>query len=93
LCPFLSITYNRNKFDNSSKERINFLLYYKWNNFYKKNVDVEHIVIAKMFGGKINYLLKGSAKRQPTKKRMIVFGGSISKFFFSNIPLKERMWH
>ncbi len=35
-----------NKFENSSKEKINFLLQDKCNNFFKKHVDAKHIVIA-----------------------------------------------
>ncbi len=30
---------------------------------------------------KINFVLEEREERQPTKKRMIVFGGSKSKFF------------
>jgi hypothetical protein len=44
-------------------------------------VDVEHIDIAKTFEEEINFLLKGSVERQPTKKRTIVSSGSIVKFF------------
>jgi len=55
----LSRTCNKNKFENSSKEKTDFLLQNKWNNFSKKHVDVEHIVIAKMFEKEVNFLLKG----------------------------------
>jgi hypothetical protein len=44
-------------------------------------VDVEHTVITKMFEEKVNSLLKGSVEKQSTKKKMIIFNGSISKFF------------
>jgi hypothetical protein len=53
-------------------------------------VDVEYIVIAKMFEEEVNFLLKGSAEKQPTKKRRIVFGGSISKFFFVKNSFKRK---
>jgi hypothetical protein len=57
-------------------------------------VDVEHTGTAKMFEEKVNFLLKGSVERQPTKKITIVYGGSISKFFFMlKIPSKERTCH
>jgi hypothetical protein len=59
LYPLLSRTCNKNKFENSSKEKTDFLLQNKWNNFSKKHVDVEHIVIAKMFEKEVNFLLKG----------------------------------
>jgi hypothetical protein len=35
--------------------------------------------------------LKGKEKRQKAKKRAVVFGGSISKFFLSKILSKKRM--
>jgi hypothetical protein len=55
-------------------------------------VDVEHIVIAKMFEEEVNSFLKGREERQPAKKRTILFGGSISKLLFlSNISSKKRM--
>ncbi len=44
-------------------------------------MDVEHIDIEKTFEEEINFLLKGSAEKQPTKKRTIVSGGSIVTFF------------
>ncbi len=62
----------------------------------KKHVDVEHIVIAKMFEKEINFLLKRRKEKQPTKKRAIVFGGSKFKIFLiknsfkeKDVPLKE----
>jgi hypothetical protein len=36
LYPLLLRTYNKNKFENSSKERTDFLLQDKWNKFSKK---------------------------------------------------------
>ncbi len=39
-------------------------------------MDVEHIVIAKMFEEEVNSFLKGREERQPAKKRTILFGGS-----------------
>ncbi len=59
LYPLLSRTHNRNKFKNSNKEKIDFLLQDKWNNFSKKHVDVEHIIIAKLFEEEVNSLPKG----------------------------------
>ncbi len=53
-------------------------------------MDVEHIVIAKMFEGKMNFLLKRSVERQPTKKKMTVSGGSIFKFFFVKDSFKRK---
>jgi hypothetical protein len=38
-------------------------------------VDANHNTNAKMIFKKVNFLLKGNAKRQPTKKRTIIFGG------------------
>jgi len=58
LYPLLSRTCNRNKFENSSKEKIDFLLQDKWNDFSKENVDVEHTIIAKMFEEEVNSLFK-----------------------------------
>ncbi len=59
-------------------------------------MDAKHIVIAKMFEKEVNFLLKGSVERQPTKKIVIIFGGSISKFFSvkdsferEDVPQKE----
>jgi hypothetical protein len=63
LYPLLSRTCNKNKFKNSSKERINFLLQHKWNNFFKKHVDVEHIIIVKVFEEEIISLLKAKEKK------------------------------
>jgi hypothetical protein len=54
-------------------------------------VDVKYTLIAKMFEKKVNFLLKGRKEREPTKTKVIVSGGSISKFFLSKIPLKQRM--
>ncbi len=58
--------------------------YYKKNGItsLKKHVDVEHIVIAKLFEEEVNSLLKGRKENQPTKKRTIMSSESISKFFF-----------
>ncbi len=54
-------------------------------------MDAKHIVIIIMFEEEINSLLKGNAKRQPTKKNVIIFSESISKKFMSKIPSKEKM--
>jgi hypothetical protein len=54
-------------------------------------VDVKHTLIAKMFEKEVNFLLKGRKEREPTKTKVIVSDGSISKFFLSKIPLKQRM--
>jgi hypothetical protein len=43
-----------------------------------------------MFEEKIKFLLKGRKERQLTKKRAIVFGGSISKFFFYQRFLQKK---
>ncbi len=93
MYPLLSRTCNRNKFENSSKERIDFLLEDKWNDFFKKNVDVEHTIIAKMFEGEVTSLFKGRKDKQIAKKRMIVFGGSSSKFFSVKYSFKKSMLH
>jgi hypothetical protein len=52
-------------------------------------MDANHIVITKMFEKEIKFLQKGSAKRQLVKKRAIVSGGSISKFFFVKDSFKR----
>jgi len=52
-------------------------------------MDANHIVITKMFEKEIKFLQKGSAKRQLVKKRTIVSGGSISKFFFVKDSFKR----
>jgi hypothetical protein len=56
----------------------------------KKHVDVEHIVIAKMFEKEINFLLKRRKEKQPTKKRAIVFDGSKFKIFLIKNSFKEK---
>jgi hypothetical protein len=53
-------------------------------------VDVEHTVIAKMFEEEVNSLLKGREERQPTKKKTIIFGGSILKIFSIKDPFKRK---
>jgi len=63
----LSKTCNRNKFENSSKEKINFLLQDKCNSFFLKHADAKHTVIA-IFFEEVIFLLKGREKRQSTKK-------------------------
>ncbi len=59
-------------------------------------MDVEHTTIPKLFEEEVNFLLEGREEKQPTKKIMIMFGGSISKFFFvkdsfkkEDVPQKE----
>jgi hypothetical protein len=69
--------------NSKTQARKGLIYYYKTNEITseKKHLDAEQIVIAKMFEEEINSLLKGSVKRQPTKKRTIIFGGSTSKIF------------
>ncbi len=43
---------NYNKYKNTSKKIIIFLLQNKWNNFYSKKVDGDHMFIAKKFENK-----------------------------------------
>jgi len=50
-------------------------------------------LLKKKIKEEIIFLLKGREERQLTKKITIIFGGSISKFFLSNISSKKRMWH
>ncbi len=78
LYPLLSRTCNRNKFKNLSKEGL--ISYYKTNGitFLRNHVDANHIIIAKMFEKEVNSLLKGREERQ---LKVIIFGGSIFKFF------------
>jgi hypothetical protein len=58
------------------------IFYYKTNEFfYKKNVYVEHILIAKRFEKERNNVLKVIEERQPLKKRANMFVGAIFKFF------------
>ncbi len=49
-------------------------------------MDAKDIVIAKNKIEEVNSLLKRKEERQPTKKKVIVFGGSIFKNFLSKIP-------
>ncbi len=53
-------------------------------------MDVEHIVIAKMFEKEVNSLFKGREERQLTKKRVIVSSGSNSKFFSIKDSFKKK---
>jgi hypothetical protein len=52
--------------------------YYKTNEItsFKKHVDVDHNLIAKMFEEEVNSLLKGREERQLAKKKMIMSSGS-----------------
>jgi hypothetical protein len=43
------------------------------------------LLLQKMLEEEANSLLKGREERQPTNKRMIVFGWSINFFFWSKI--------
>ncbi len=67
-----------------TQARKGLISYYKTNGItsLKKHVDVEHTIIAKKFKEEVNSLLKGRKEKQSTKKKTIMFGGSISKFFF-----------
>jgi hypothetical protein len=58
-------------------------------------MDANYTPIAKKIQD-VNFLLKGREERQPTKKRMIVLKGTISKkhfvkdsFFKNDVPQKE----
>jgi hypothetical protein len=61
-----------------TQTRKGLISYYKTNGItsLKKHVDAKHTIIAKMFEEEVIFLLKGR-KKKPTKKRTIVFGGSI----------------
>ncbi len=85
--PLLSRTCNRNKFKNSSKGLIS---YYKKNGktSLKKHVDAEHVIIAKMFEKK--KIVEKKRRKITSKNKTIVFGGSISKFFFVKDSLKKK---
>ncbi len=52
-------------------------------------MDAVHTIIVKMFE-EVNSLLKGREERQLTKKKTIVFGGSISKFFLVKNSFEKR---
>jgi hypothetical protein len=56
-------------------------------------VDVKHTIIAKMFEEKVNSLFKWKEEKQLAKKKMIVFGGSIFKFFSIKDSFKKNMFH
>ncbi len=56
-------------------------------------MDVEHIVITKMFEIEVNSLFKGREERQLAKKRVIVSSGSNSKFFSIKDSFKKNMFH
>jgi len=53
-------------------------------------VDAKHIVIVKMFEEEVNFLPKGREERQLPKNKVIVSGGSISKFFFVKNSFKRK---
>jgi hypothetical protein len=44
-------------------------------------VDVKHIIVAKMFKEEVNYVLKGSAERQPIKKERLYLMVNFKVFF------------
>jgi len=55
-----------NKFKNSSKERIDFLLYKTYGiTSLTKHVDIDHMLITKEFDENMNSLLKERKKIQP----------------------------
>ncbi len=53
-------------------------------------MDAYHTLVVKMCEEEVNFLLKGKKERQPTKKRVIVFGGSISKKIYQRFLQKRR---
>jgi len=71
----LSKSNNWNKSNNSSKEKIKFLLQNQWNNFLKKHVDVDHSFIAQMYEEKMNSLLKSTKKYNFQRKKQIHLEG------------------
>jgi hypothetical protein len=50
-------------------------------------------LLKKKIKKEIIFLLKGREERQLAKKITIISGGSISKFFLSNISSKKRTCH
>jgi hypothetical protein len=60
-----------NVFNPRTKERKGLITYYKTYGITisKKNVNVDHSIIAKEIKGKINNVIIESVERQPTKKR------------------------
>ncbi len=59
-----------------TQARKGLIYYYKTNGITsQKHVDVEHIVIAKLFEEKVNSLLKGREERQPARKEQICLVG------------------
>jgi len=53
-------------------------------------MDVEHIVIAKMFEKNLIFLLKGRKEKQPTKKKQLCLVGKFLKKFLSKILFKKK---
>jgi hypothetical protein len=56
-------------------------------------MDVEHIVIAKMFEKNLIFLLKGRKEKQPTKKKRLCLMGKFLIFFYQRFFPKKRMCH
>jgi hypothetical protein len=71
-----------------TQARKGLISYYKTNRItsLKKHVNVEHVVIAKMFEGDVNFFLKGKEERQPIKKIKLCLVGQFKKKILSKIP-------
>ncbi len=71
-----------NVFNPRTKERKGLITYHKTYGITtsKKNVDVDHSIIAKNIEGKINNVIIKNVERQPTKKRPNI----ITHFEFCN---------
>jgi len=90
LYPLLLRTYNRNKFENSNKERTNFLLQDKWNNFFKKTCGCKAHSYCKNVWKRSKLFAERNRRKTIGKEKMIFFGGSISKFFSAKDSFKKK---
>jgi hypothetical protein len=59
----------------------------------KKHVNENHFLIARNFGKILNNNIKNLVEKQPTKKRSIVSGSEISKFFVAIMYTKRDNVH
>ncbi len=75
-----------------TQARTNFLLQYKWNNFFKKTCEYKAHCYWKNVWKKSEVFAE-KKKRKTTNKKTIMSGGSIFIFFGSKIISKKRMCH
>jgi hypothetical protein len=58
----------------------------------RKHVDVDHSKILRTFKEEVNSTMKKSLEKQPTKKRLNIFGPSSFNCLTSKKPFKKMMW-